>query len=68
MEASSIYASRSMTNVERQYAQIKKEALATVWACEKLQDYILGKKILIETSHKPLVSLLNTKHLDSLPP
>ena len=62
------FASRSMTDVERRYAQIEKEALATVWACEKFQDYILGKKILIETDHKPLVPLLNTKHLDSLPP
>ena len=28
----------------------------------------MGKKFLIETDHKPLVPLLNTKHLDSLPP
>ena len=62
------FASRSMTNAERRYAQIEKEALATVWACEKFQDYTLGKKILIEMDHKPLVPLLNTKQLDSLAP
>ena len=54
-----------MTNVELRYAQIQKEALATVRACEKFQDYILGKKFLIETDHKPLVPLLNTEPLDS---
>ena len=62
------YASRSMTETERRYAQIEKEALATTWACEKFSTYILGMKFLIETDHKPLVPLLGTKHLDNLPP
>ena len=62
------YASRSMRETERRYAQIEKEALASTWACEKFSTYILGKKFLIETDHKPLVPLLGTKHLDSLPP
>ena len=56
------YASRSMAKVERRYAQIEKEALATVCAIEKFQDSIVGKRITIETDHKPLVPLLNTKH------
>jgi hypothetical protein len=45
------YASRSMTSTEQRYAQIEKEALATTWACEKFNDYILGKDILIGTNH-----------------
>ena len=61
------YASRSMTETEKRYAQIE-EALASTWACEKFATYILGMKFLIETDHKPLVPLLGTKHLDSLPP
>ncbi len=63
-----VYASRSMSETERRYAQIEKEALATTWACEKFTDYILGKRFLIETDHKPLVPLLNTKQLDCMPP
>ena len=47
-----------MTDTECLYAQIKKEALATTWACEKFTDCVVGKKILIETDHKPLVPLL----------
>ena len=62
------YASRSMTDTEKRYAQIEKEALAITWAAEKFTDYILGKQIQIETDHKPLVPLLTNKQLDSLPP
>lgn len=62
------YASRSMNDTERRYAQIEKEALAVTWACERFSTYILGKTFEIETDHKPLVPLLGAKHLDSLPP
>ena len=47
------YASRSMTETERRYAQIEKEALAVTWACEKFSTYILGMKFLIETTTSP---------------
>ena len=62
------YASRSLTETERRYAQIEKEALAVTWSCEKFRDYILGKRIDIETNHKPLVPILSSKRLDALPP
>ena len=62
------FASRSMTETERRYAQIEKEALAVTWACEKFRDYVLGRNFDIETDHKPLVPLLSSKQLDSLPP
>lgn len=62
------YASRSMFKTEKQYAQIEKEVLAITWACDKFSMYVLGKSIKIETDHKPMVPLLGSKHLDSLPP
>ena len=62
------YCSRTLTESERHYAQIEKEALATTWECEKFAEYILGKRILIETDHKPLVLLFSTKNLDQMPP
>ena len=42
-----------MTNTETRYAQIEKEALAITWACEKFSQYILGKRILLETDRPP---------------
>ena len=62
------FASRSLSDTERRYAQIEKEALALTWACEKFSEYVLGKEIELETDHKPLVPLLGKKSLDSLPP
>ena len=62
------YALRTMSDTEAHYAQIEKEALALTWACERFSMYLLGKSFLLETDHKPLVSLLSTKNLDNLPP
>ena len=58
------YASRFMSETERRYAQIEKEALSVTWSCEKFLDYILRNSFTKETDHKPLVPLLNS----TLPP
>ncbi|XP_039755212.1 uncharacterized protein K02A2.6-like [Pararge aegeria] len=39
------YASRTLTDTQTRYAQIEKELLAIVYACEKYHQYIFGKKI-----------------------
>jgi hypothetical protein len=59
------FASRTMSDTERRYAQIEKEALASTWACEKFAQW---KSFVIETDHTPLMPLLGTKNLDSMPP
>ena len=62
------FTSRALSDTEKRYAKIEKEALAVTWASEKFQDFVLGKEFTIETDHKPLVPLLNTKNPDNLPP
>ena len=52
------YASRSLSDTEANYAQIEKEALACVWACEKFSTYVLGMRFMVETDHKPLLPYL----------
>lgn len=60
------YISRALSRTEERYAQIKKEVLATTWACERLQHYLLGKRFHVETDHKLLILLLSSKALDEL--
>ncbi|KAI5754516.1 hypothetical protein M8J77_009180 [Diaphorina citri] len=51
------YASKTLSSTQRNYAQIEKEMLAIVFACKKFDQYICGKKVIIETDHSPLVSV-----------
>jgi hypothetical protein len=63
------FVSRSMTEVEKRYAQIEKEALATTWVCERLAEYLVGVQFHIHTDHKPLIYLFAAdKPLDAVPP
>ncbi|UYV63201.1 hypothetical protein LAZ67_2003420 [Cordylochernes scorpioides] len=62
------FASRTLTKTEQGYAQIKKEALAITWACERFKDFVVGKTFLIETDNKPLVPIFTTKDLNDLTP
>ena len=57
------YASRSLTDTEKRYAVIEKEALASTWACDRFSEYVFGMPFTLETDHKPLVPLLTTKDL-----
>ena len=52
------YASRALTPAETRYAQIEKELLAIVFACERFDAYVYGRDLVnVETDHKPLKSL-----------
>lgn len=48
------YISRSLSAVENRYSQIEKEALALVFAIERLKFYLLGCPFELVTDHKPL--------------
>lgn len=51
------FASRSLSDTERRYAQIEKEMLAIVYGLEKFHHYVYGRHINVHTDHKPLVSI-----------
>ena len=53
------YASRTLTSAETRYAQIEKELLAVIFACDHVDAYIYGRsRVNIETDHKPLESIV----------
>ena len=56
-----MYASRSLTEVERRYSQTEREALAIVWACERFHTYLYGIKFHLVTYHKPLEFLFSKR-------
>lgn len=53
------YASRSLTDTEKSYSQIEREALAIIWACEHFQLYLIGSDFRVITDHKPLVNIMS---------
>ena len=61
------FASRSLTDAEKNYAQIEKELLAVVFACERFYTYIYGKVVTVHTDHKPLEAIYK-KPLHKAPP
>lgn len=61
------YASKSLNESQRHYAQIEKETLAIAFAVERFHHYIFGKTVLIESDHKPLQAIF-AKPLDKCPP
>ncbi|KAL8611232.1 hypothetical protein ACOMHN_013663 [Nucella lapillus] len=60
------YASRALSDCETRYAQIEKELLAAVFACRKFHDFVYGRKVTIQTDHKPLITIVK-KSLNAAP-
>ena len=51
-----------MTGSERNYQNLERECLATIWGMEKSHYFLYGKEFTLETDQKPLVSIYR-KHM-----
>ena len=61
------YASRGLTQSERNYPAHKLEFLALKWAVsDKFHDYLYGAKFTVKTDNNPLTYVLTTAKLDAL--
>ena len=60
------FASRTLTNAERNYAVIEKEALAAAWGLEYFRNFIWGQKVTLKTDHKPLVKVLSPEGMGKI--
>ena len=59
------YASRKLLPREQAYSAIERECLAIVWGIGKFQVYLDGREFILETDHKPLVYLNQSKSTNS---
>lgn len=52
------YASRALTDSEKNWPQIDKELLAIEYGFEKFHSYVYGRPVNFQTDHNPLVSIV----------
>ena len=52
------FASRSLKDTEKNYAQIEKGLLAVVFSLEKFAHCVYGQRVTVETNHKPLLPII----------
>ena len=60
------YVSRAITETQRKYAPIEREALAIQFSCDCFHLYIYGRPVQLETNRKPLVVVFK-KALNACP-
>ena len=62
-----MFASRALTGAEKNYQNLEREYLATIWGMEKFHYFLYGKQFTLETNKKPLVSIYK-KHMVEISP
>ena len=60
------FASKSLTDAKTRYANIERELLVIVFACQRFSTYLLGRSFVAESDHKPL-EMIAMKNLANAP-
>ena len=61
------YASRALTSAEKNYQNLECEAQAAVWGMEKFHYFLYGRKFILQTDQKLLVSIFRKHMIDVSP-
>ena len=61
------FARKSLTDAETRYANIERELLGIVFACQHFSTYLLGRSFIAESDHK-LLEMIAMKNLVNAPP
>ena len=51
------FASRALTPTEQTWSQLEKEQLAVCFALDRFHTYVYGRRVRVETDHRPLVAI-----------
>jgi hypothetical protein len=54
------FGSTKLSNTQKNWATVEKEAYAAIWALNKFKHWILGSKITLYSDHNPLTFLLES--------
>ena len=52
-------ASKTLSDTQRRYSQVQKEALSAIYGIQKFHQFLYGRRFILITDHKPLLALFN---------
>ena len=61
------YASRTLTDTHKRYAQVEKEMMAIEFGLHRFHQYIYGQTVTVETDHLPLLGVMRKPIADISP-
>jgi hypothetical protein len=60
-----LYASKKLSQAERNYSTVDRELLSVAWAVSLFRPYLYGGMFTVVTDHKPLLGLMNSVNLSA---